>query len=253
MPGGMQCAIGSLPCPPAAGAARLAWNMAWYSGVSGGSWRRPAPRSGSKVPAVVRSQRPFQSGYFDASCAWAPTPMHQAATNAIAAGNFRQAMMVLVTALDSFHHGLHLIASSHVVIDAEPIENPEALERPVADSRAARQLFDRVALGDRHQFEAQRLCGIAFLEAHATEARHRFAEGAIGLRRHAFGREDEAVHVAAETDSVKPECPLIGFCGRRRGHGAADAHILYGLLVDAVDPARGQVFRQRLLGGHAHD
>src|SRR4051794_920476 len=115
MPGGVQPAIGLLPWPSAAWSATLASNTVWYSGVRGGACRSPAGLLGSNVAALVRSQRPFQSGYFASSCARAGMPamvmlvMVSMAASAIAPSDVPQCMDVSNRSLDLFHHDLDVV------------------------------------------------------------------------------------------------------------------------------------------------
>ena len=70
---------------------------------------------------------------------------------------------------------------------------------------------------DGHDLDPQRLGRLAFRQAHAAEGPDRIAEGAVDLRRHALGGEDEAIDIAAEAHRIEPERPLIALGGGGRG------------------------------------
>src|SRR6516162_6483971 len=158
-----------------------------------------------------------------------------------------------MTAEDSLDHDLDLVAGIGVVVGSKPVEDAKALERAVGHRHAARQALDGVTACDGHDLDVQRLCRLAFRQRHATEGADRFAKGAIDLRGRALGGEDEAIDVAPEPHRIEPKHPLValGGCGRRRQ--PVDDGLLDGFGVDVLDPAGGQVIRERLFRGHAHD
>src|SRR5690348_17911517 len=55
------------------------------------------------------------------------------------------------------------------------------------------------------------------------------------------GGEDEAIDVAAEADGVEAERPVVALGERGRGRQAVDLELLDRLLVDILDPARGEI------------
>src|SRR5262245_45751929 len=256
MPGGMQAAIGLLPCPPAAWFARLSSRTFWYSGVSGACWLRPAGLPGSKVPALFLTHWPFQSGNCALS-AWAPAIAAASAhARASAPIECRQAMTVLHTVphrVALFCHDFHFIARLDPVARRQAVEHAEAVDRPIMDRHAGGQPLYRIVLTDGDHAETQRFGGARFRQAHAAEAHNRVVEGLVDLRRHPLGCKDEAINVGAEAHGVDAEGPLLAPGDRSRRCEAVDAEILDVLRIDAFDPAGGQIFGQPLIGGNAHD
>src|SRR5215475_14725629 len=75
MPSGMQVWTGSSPEPPLATSARLASNLAWYSGVRGACWPRAGGLVESKTPSgPTLCHWPAIGGYlFSSNGCWAAT------------------------------------------------------------------------------------------------------------------------------------------------------------------------------------
>src|SRR5262249_59990835 len=72
----------------------LASQIAWYSLVSGGSWRNPAGFFGSHwAGPVLRLHWPLQFGYLDSSCACAAIVM--AVSSTMPASELRSSMAIL--------------------------------------------------------------------------------------------------------------------------------------------------------------
>src|SRR5215472_8488916 len=158
-----------------------------------------------------------------------------------------------MTAEDSLDHDLDLVAGIGVVVGTKPVEDAKALDRAVGDRHAARQALDRVTACDGHDLDVQRLCRLAFRQRHATEGADGFAKGAIDLRGHALGGEDEAIDVASEPHRIEPKHPLVALGGRGRRRQPVDDGVPDRFGVDVLDPAGAEVIRERLFRGHAHD
>src|SRR5439155_17091682 len=72
------------------------------------------------------------------------------------------------------------------------------------------------------------------------------------LRALLLAGEDEAIDVAAEAQRIEPEHPLVAPGDRGRRSETVDARRLDRARVDVLDPARGQIFGEALLGRHLH-
>src|SRR5258708_38895639 len=87
----------SLPAPPVSWSARLASNMAWYSGVNGACCPRVLGLLGSHWTPPIRSHWPDESGYLASSNALAP-PIVITSTAASTAGAERSALEFVMVA-----------------------------------------------------------------------------------------------------------------------------------------------------------
>src|SRR5262252_10023226 len=97
MPSGMQVWTGSSPEPPLATSARLASNLAWYSGVRGASWPRAGGLVESKTPSgPTLCHWPAIGGYLLSSngCWAAAGPEIIAAANATAPVTLRNMLLL---------------------------------------------------------------------------------------------------------------------------------------------------------------
>src|SRR5262252_8435163 len=97
MPSGMQVWTGSSPEPPLATSARLASNLAWYSGVRGACWPRAGGLVESKTPSgPTLCHWPAIGGYLLSSngCWAAAGPEITAAANATAPVTLRNMLLL---------------------------------------------------------------------------------------------------------------------------------------------------------------
>src|SRR5438045_2163122 len=90
IPDDLQVNRESLPCPPASWSARLASNMAWYSGVSGACCPRLPGLLGSHWVPPILCHWLARSGYLVSSNArLAPVVMISTAAKAVAPAEIR--------------------------------------------------------------------------------------------------------------------------------------------------------------------
>ncbi len=206
---------------------------------AGGLLRRHARADASARSANLR----FAAG----SAAW-----HGAQAQQRVANRQQTVLYSPLATRQLLHHELDERARGNAVIGAEPIEHAEALDRTVRCRHHGAELLDRVAGIYPRDLDVEGLSRLALGERHAAEGGHRFAVGAIDLRRHALGREDEAIDIGAEAHGIDAEHPLVAFRHRGGGGQAVDDRILDALLVDVLDPAGVDVFGERLLSRHPH-
>ena len=118
------------------------------------------------------------------------------------------------TRRESIHHDLDEVAHFHLSMDVQPVQDTEAVGRAVDAGHAVRQRFHGVAGLYGNDFYPQRSRRLNFLERQSPERIHGFARVAVALGGLLPGGENEAVDVAAETQCVDSELPLIAVSGR---------------------------------------
>ena len=151
-----------------------------------------------------------------------------------------------------FDDNLDLAPRLEPIAWIEAVQHPESFDGAVGNRHPARQFIDRVARSYRDELQPQRLGILDLGQAHAPKCTDRFAKGAVDLGRAMLGGKDEAINVAAEADGVKPEIPLVAFGDSAGARESVDGDVFDGRRVDILDPARSQVFGERLFGRHPH-
>src|SRR6266705_6170231 len=119
------------------------------------------------------------------------------------------------TMVGSIHHDLDEVAHLDLSMDVQPVQDTEAIGRAVDAGHAVRQRFHGIAGLHGNDLYPQRPRRLNFLERQAAERIHRFTRVAVALDTPLLGGENEAVDVAAETQRIDLELPLIAV--RRRG------------------------------------
>ena len=135
----------------------------------------------------------------------------------------------------------------------EAVQHTEAVHRAIDTLHPGRHRFHRIAGLHGDDLDSQRPRGLYLGQRQAPERIHGVAETAVSLGGFCLGREDETVDVAAETQRIDPELPLIAAGGRGRRRKAIDGQILRGCLVDVFHPAGIEIIAERLFRRNAHD
>src|ERR1035437_657343 len=111
--------------------------------------------------------------------------------------------------LNSIHHDLDEVAHLDLGMGVEPVQDTKALGRAVDAGHAVRQRFHGIAGLHGNDLDAQRARSLNFLERQPAEGIDGLARVAVALGGLLPGGENEAVDVAAETQRIDPELPLI--------------------------------------------